>query len=391
MIPQLVDRLVATLGIPQEDAAAQVLLSDPMDLVLHMEQVWSDANVAGYPASTFPPPVPGLPGPAGRARRELWALGQFEPYAPTSHPAWFHTGYAYVLENTRVVQILARVVREFRSGEALGVPQLATNRWLDATEALLFDGANLFGAWLSTSSVRPRSAAVRRNLYWRLLGAELAFGNDDNTPFAFDRAAAANTGFVPLFEELLSELWRAMSNLRNTSGENQADDDRIFRIAEQLGYMMRVRRQQTMLAREELAAATALGWAELTLATNTPIVMDLRADASSAGDRLRLIGERVSLPAHSRSASFFSMAASLSLLLRAIEASWVQGPGTAWLLYANTQPNAAVQPAPSGTRGLGEESRRVITEWSAATGKDLKSGPRPRRVEVVRAPALTRR
>lgn len=386
MIPQLVDRLIGAAG-SQQAAAAQVLTSDPMDLVLHMEQVWNDANVGGFPASTFPPVPPGAPGPAGATRRLLWSMGQYFPYPPTTHPAWFHTGYSYVLENTRVIQILARVVKEFRSGEALGIPQLATNRWLDATEALLFDGANLFGAWLSTSSVRPRSAAVRRNLYWRLMGAELAFGNDDNTPFVFDRAAAANTGFIPLFEELLAELWRAMSNLRNTSGENQADDDRIYRIAEQLSYMMRVRRQQTMLAREELAAATVLGWAELTLDTNTPIVMDLRADASSPGDRLRLIGERVGLPAHSRSSSFFSMAQSLSMLLRAIEGSWAQGPSTAWLLYANTQPNANVQAAPAGTRGLGDESRRVITEWSAATGKDLKTSSRPRRVEVARPPA----
>lgn len=388
MIPQLVDRLVTGAGVTQQAAAEQVLTGDPMDLVLHMEQVWNVANVGGFPAPTFPPAPPGGPGPAGAARRQLWSIGQYAVYEPTAQPAWYHAGYSYVLENTRVLQILARVVREFRSGEALGIPQLATNRWLDATEALLLDGPNLFGAWLSTSSVRPRSAAVRRNLYWRLMGAELAFGNDDNTPFVFDRAAAANTGFVPLFEELLSELWRAMSNLRNTSGENQADDDRIYRIAEQLGYMMRVRRQQTMLAREELAAATVLGWADLTLATNTPVVMDLRADASSPGDRLRLIGERVGLPAHSRSASFFSMAESLSMLLRAIEGSWAQGPGTAWLLYANAQPNANTQPPPPGTRGLGEESRRVITEWSAATGKDLKSSSRPRRVEVARPPAL---
>ena len=385
MIPQLVDRLVvARPRITQAQAAATILTADPMDLVLHMEQVWSVANVAGYPA----PPAPA--GPAGAARRTLWSLGEFNDCAPTSNPAWYHTGYAYVLENTRVLQILARVVREFRSGEALGIPQLATTRWLDATEALLFDGANLFGAWLSTSSVRPRSAAVRRNLYWRLLGAELAFGKDDNTPLVFDKAAAANTGFIPLFEELLvgalaGDVQSAQHLRRESSGRRSH-----LPYLEQLCEMLRSRRQETMLAREELAAVTALGWAELTLATNTPIVADLRAEATSAGDRLRLIGERVGLPAHSRSASFFSMASSLSLLLRAIEGSWVAGPGTAWLLYANQRPqNPAALLAPAGTRGLGEESRRVITEWSAATGKDLKTSSRPRQVNVAKplAPA----
>lgn len=371
MIQQLVQRLVA-VGQSQQDAARDVLEADPMDLVLHMEQVWNQANI-WLEAN----------GPAGPARRALWALGQFNPLEPTAGPAWDHAGYAYVLENTRAVHILRRVVREFRAGEGLGIPSRATQRWLDATEALLFGGANLFSAWLSTSDVRRDPEATRRTLYWRLFGADLPFGTDDNKPFLFDRATAANKGFVPLFEELLHELWQAMSNVRNTSGPNQADDDRIYRLTEQLGYMLRVRRQIGLLAREELAAATALGWVELTLSANTPLVTDLRADASSSGDRLRLIGERVGLAPHTRSGSFFSMAGDLSVLLRTIEAGYVTGPELAWLLYSVTTPPGIVPPLPPAAQPLGNETRRVITEWSAATGKDLKKAALPNRVTVA--------
>jgi predicted ATPase len=341
-----------------------------------MEQVWDAANLWQDPV-----------GPAGPARRALIQLGGFAGNGPAAGPAWDHLGYSFVLENTRAVQIIRRVVRELRAGEGLGIPSIATMRWLDATEAIVFGAPNLFSAWLSTSTVRQDPESVRRNAYWRLFGMDLAFGTDDNRPFVFDKAVAANASFVPLFEELLYELWQALSNLRNTSGANQADDDRIFRIAEQLGYILRVRRQKALIAREELAAATALGWIELSLSANTPVVVDLRAEATSAADRLRLIGERVGLAPHSRSGAFFAMAGDLSLLLRTLEAGYVSGPEFAWLLYSEQSP--AAPPLPPGAAPLGAESRRVITEWSAATGKDLKRIPRPVWVDS-RPPALSR-
>jgi len=180
---------------------------------------------------------------------------------------------------------------------------------------------------------------------------------------------------------LLFELWQAISNVRNTSGANVADDDRIFRLADALNDILRARRLQQVLTREELAAATALGWVEMTLSFDTPIVADLRSQATTPADRLRLIGERVGLPAHSKSSALFSMAADLSLFLRTIENGVVTTPSLAWVLYLETPPpqppGAPQQPVP-----IGAHSRRVITEWAAATGKDLKARGKP--VEVNR-------
>lgn len=372
MIQQLVARIVAgALGHPpvtKEVAAATVLGSDPLDLVLHMEQVWD----------AFKPWAPN-PRPAGPARQALWATGAFDAYVPPPGPAWDHLGYSYVLENTRAVQILRRVVREYRAGEGLGIPSVATQRWLDATETLLFGAANPISAWLSTSALRQDSEAVRRNAYWRFFGLDLAFGTEDNRPPVYDKASAANTSFIMLFEELLFELWQAITNVRNTSGANASDDDRIYRIAEELRFVLRSRRQFQMLAREELAAATVLGWTELTLSADTPVVIDLRAQATSAADRLRIIGERVGLAAHSKSGALFSMSSDLSLFLRVIEAGLVSSPSLAWVLFLEQQPPGS---PPGSPQPIGNESRRVITEWAAATGKDLKVRGKP--IEVNR-------
>lgn len=374
MIQQLVNRIMEG-GSSKEAAALRVLGADPFDLVLHMEQVWN----------VFDPWSPNPP-PAGVARQNLFATGEFNNFAPTpGAPAWDHLGYSYVLENTRMVQILRRVVREYRSGEGLGIPSVATQRWLDATEVLLFGAANPISTWLSTSAIRQDSEAVRRNAYWRLFGLDLAFGTDDNRPPTYDKANAANTSFIRLFEELLFELWQSISNVRNISGVNSSDDDRIYRIAEELQYVLRSRRQRQMLAREELAAATVLGWAELTLSANTPVVIDLRAEATSQANRLRLIGERVGLTAHSKSAALFSMCSDLSLFLRIIEAGVVTSPDLAWVLYLTQPPQGTPPGAP---KPIGNESRRLITEWAAATGKDLKARSKP--VEINRRQPVMR-
>ena len=361
MIPQLVSRLETT-GLTRPQAIGQVLGADSADLVTYLDRVWDAAN-------------PGVP---TGVRQQLVALSAFNdgifPAVLAPNRWWDHYGYSFCIENTRAAQILLRVVRAFRSGEALGVPSVDTQRWLDATEVLVFGAVNPLGAWLSTSAARPSAEAVRRNAYWRLMAMDLSFGGEDNAPFVYAKADAANRSFPQLFEELLFELWKAIENIRNFAGANAADDDRIFRLSEQLSFMLRSRRQNRNLAREELAAATAMGWVELTLLTNTPVVVDLRAEATSAGDRLRMIGERVGLAPHSKAGSFFSMAAELSALLRFIEAQIITGPDRSPLLYEVARP------------AIGIETRRVLTEWSAASGRDLKANKTAVPVQQQRPP-----
>lgn len=379
MIQQFVDRYATARGVSRSQAAADILGADPLDLVLYMEQVWIAGNIWA------PNPPPG-----GPTRAAAVQLGAFQDVPAPPVPAWDHLGYAFAIENTRAAQILARVVRSFRSGEGLGIPSVSTQRWLDATEVLLFGAPNPFPAWLSTSNVRPDAEAVRRNAYFRLFGMDLAHGTDGNSPYQYDKAEANNSSFVALFEELLFELWKAIENVRNVAGANAADDDRIARLAEQIAYILTSRRQNGLLAREELSAVTAMGWVDLTLGANTPVVVDLRASATSPGDRLKVIGGRVGLAPHSRSSSFFAMASELSVLLRAIEGGWVADAGLSWLLYLNAPPPGA-PPLPPGVRPLGVEVRRVITEWAAASGRDLKQRAMPVRSASVNGSAAVRR
>jgi hypothetical protein len=374
MIRQLV-KGIFNQGLPAADpyplvspghldkATEAVLIADPLDLTLYLEQFWDSYSPT-----------------AGPARRYLWGSGRFKTITPPAPivppnppgdpgvPSWDHLAYSYVIENTRASQILRRVVREYRSGEGLGVPSPQTRRWLDATEALLHGAGNLIAPWLSTSADRRDPEEVRRNAYWRLTGMDLAFGTEDNRPAEFVKASAANTDFVRLFEELLYELWRAISNIRNLVAGNETDQDRIFRIAQELQYVLRSRRLGEMLDREELAAATVLGWIELTLSNDNFVISDLKAQSTSPANRLKLIGNRVGLQAHSKSAALLAMSEHISILLRTIESAVITETTVAKLY----------QPATP----IGEATRRVITEWAAATDRNLKAPARP--VEISR-------
>ena len=87
---------------------------------------------------------------------------------------------------------------------------------------------------------------------------------------------------------------------------------------------------------------------------NTSITADLRADASGATDRLRLIGQKVGLAPHTRADAFIQLAQPLSVILRAIEFDLV--PDAAALYFG---PFTA-------------DMLTIITQWSIATGQNLK-------------------
>lgn len=348
MFIQLVERIAArepagATGVPtapagREAIGAMVLGSDPLDLLLHLEQVWD----------AFDPWKPD-PRPAGPARRARWATGAFARFEPDANPAWNHLAYGFMLENTRAVQILQRVVRHYRLGESLGTPSMATQRWLDAAEVILGGETAPMAPWAPARFPARDPEAIRRNAYWRLFGMDLAFGAEDNGPLAYEKAEQHNADFVPLFEELLRRISRSLSS-------PDPDGGAMARASGQLRDRLLARRQARQLAREELAAATVLGWVDLTLRTNTSLVKDLHADADSPADRLRMIGERVGLPAHVKAAPLFALAPELSAFLRMLESGTLAEESMSGIRPDST---------------LAQTSRRVIDYWSAATGRVL--------------------
>lgn len=386
MFRQLIQRMVdATNATPV--SVATVLQADPTDILLAVDQVWEAANVLGVPQ---PPPLNVLTAggpiaatvPAGQSRTLRHDEGYFAQWPPLAAPgqpmgrSWDHLIYAYMIENTRALQIFGRLVREFRTGEALGSASPLTQRWLDTTEALLFGAEAPFPSFRATSQLRPDPEAVRRNAYARLFKLELAFGTEVNGPAAYPKPLAVNSAFVGLLEELLYECWRAVTNIRNLVGMNETDDDRIYRIAEELAFMLDERTQNGNLAREELAAVAAASWIELVLSSNNDVIRDLRAEAVSVDGRLKLIGEKLRMAPHSRSDALFGLAVPLSDVLRTVQLRILRDGRDAWLLYSTVVPNGVVLP-PNALVPLGPQIQRIVTEWSAATGRDLKARKAP--------------
>jgi hypothetical protein len=287
---------------------------------------------------------------------------------------WDHLIYAYMIENTRIYEIFRRVVHEFLHGEKLGVPGTVpvsaaiietaeSQRWLRTTEELFYRDPPPFFITTITSRVRGDIDATRRNAYQRMFGMDLNHGTDDNKPYPYVKAEAANNEFVATFEEFLREVWIGMENVNNTSGANPTDDAKIANLAERLHDMLRTRREAGNLSREEFNFVSMMSWFHLTVDSDLPIIQDLRAQAASPEERLFKIAQRVGLPAHGLSKSYFDIADSISRILTEIETGIFNTRAAVPALYTRTEEG-----------GDPEEAMRTIIEyWSRITGREMKA------------------
>jgi hypothetical protein len=335
-----------------EVKANQVLRLDAPTVSFLMEAAWS----SGGPGllSTIP-----LPNPAPIGINVLNSRTGFKWSA-----VWDHLIYAYMIENTRIYEIFGRVIWEYGSGERLGIPaNNATFQWLRTTEELFYKDASPFQPFNLVSRMRPDIAASRRNAYYRMFGMDLNHGRDGGTSYAYVKPPAANREFVATFEEFLREVWRAIENAANIAGPNQTDFAAIVDLAVRLQNMLTARRgggpARPNLSRDEFLAVSLASWLDLTLRFNTPIVRDLVAAGPSAAERLSQIGERVGLPAHGRSHSYFIIAPLISTLLLEIELGF----------YSNI-PGAMNLAAAGPTRNAVSE---IIHHWVIISGRDVKA------------------
>ena len=161
-------------------------------------------------------------------------------------------------------------------------------------------------------------------------------------------------------EELLREIWVGITYVTATSSSNPTDDSKISELAEKLYSMLRSRRQNGNLSREEFDAVATMSWFHLALEYESPIVRSLRVEANGVEQRLFKIAERVGMPAHGLSKNFFDIADPLSRILIQIETGDFNDAANASVLY---------------TRGTKAEAdlRTIITHWTAITGHDVKA------------------
>ena len=277
---------------------------------------------------------------------------------------WDHLIYAYMIENTRIYEIFRRVVHEFLHGEKLGVPgSVESQRWLRTTEEMFYRDPPPFFITAVTGYVRRDIDATRRTAYWRMFAMDLNHGTDDNKPYPYVKAEAANKEFASTFEEFLREVWIGIENFNNTSGANPRDDAKIADLAEKLHDMLRTRRETGNLSREEFVFVSWMSWFHLTVDSDLEIIRDLRAQATSPEERLFKIAQRVGLPAHGLSKSYFDIADSISRILIEIETGIFNDPAAVPALYT---------PAVDGG-GPNEAMLTIIRHWSIITGREMKA------------------
>ncbi len=324
--------------------------------LFNFSTTWFGSRALFPPAPTPPTPPPGQP-----RQPDLNEIINAINGAACG-VLWDHLIYAYMIENTRIYEIFRRVVHEFLHGEKLGVPGSAeSQRWLRTTEELFYRDPPPFFITAVTGYARPDIHSTRRNAYQRMFGMDLNHGTDDNKPYPYMKAEAANSEFVSTFEELLREVWVGMENVNNTSGANPKDDAKIADLAEKLHDMLRTRRETGNLSREEFVFVSWMSWFHLTVDSDLPIIQDLRAQATSPEERLFKIAQRVGLPAHGLSKNYFDIADSISRILIEIETGIFNTAAAAPALYT---------PAAGGPE---EAMRTIIRHWSIITGREMKA------------------
>jgi hypothetical protein len=366
---------------------SQLFLVHPIQLSRFLETAWSTATN-----------VPVLDGIA-KARQlgsatviEDFAmpsnlrLADFDPgidptdpnkYTPpdrnTAPLLWDHMVYAYLIESTGIYEIIAAILSRIARGETLGKLSPETLQWARATEELLFRDPSLFSIWGIESRVRPDIRIARRNAYWRMFGLDLphplppssAAAGNAQPPWKLDIGNGANTSFVARWNELLTQIWTGYENKVNQVGTNATDAEYVALLCLAIDDMLGNRRQGGLLAREELSHVAAMSWCHLTVETDTPLVEDLQATATSPAERLAKLGERVGMAPAPRSRELFDLSLPMSALLWAIELGTFN-PGHA--------PESLYLPDTIGgpPTKLNIEVNRIIDLWQSATGTRIK-------------------
>jgi hypothetical protein len=355
--------------------------SHPSELTALLELAWQLRPTAlgtdlGHPdrrSDLDGLPVSGLIGPAAAViASPSLTLADYLRRILVVPVSWHHLIYAYMIENTRIYEIFRRILHEFLHGEKLGSLTTASQRWLRNTEELFYRDPPPFSFTSVSSHIRQDLRASRRNAYQRMFGMDLNHGNDDGKPYPYVRADAANNEFVATFEELLRELWIGRTNFAVTIGPRPIDDVKIANLVTRLHDMLRSRRLYGTLSREEFAFVSMMSWFHMTVEFDLPIIQDLKAEAASAGPEQRLfkIAQRVGLPAHGLSKSYFDIAEPISLVLNAIETGNYNTAATVPLLYTPPPP----PPPPLGVISPQPFVMETITHWSIISGRDMKAG-----------------
>jgi hypothetical protein len=382
-------------GLPAN--ARSLFKTHPTQLSFLLDEVWD--NTLRFPR---------VPGPAGDlsfvdtavidalnlptqppnrflAPSGLNATGPFEwsgvPVFSCPPILWHHLIYAYLVESTGIVEIFAEVIRRLVVGETLGQLSAESLSWARATEQLFYRDPPQFSIASVISEVRPYERTNRRNAYWRMFGMDLAHPVPPlwarEGPLADWKAQTGPIGsdFRQHWHEFLRQVWLGVENRANATGPNPADPAYIALLSRTIRDLLSNRRRGGMLAREEFAYVSMLSWLHLTVADNTSIVVDLKAESSTdnPADRLAGIAQRVGMTPALRSRELFDLAEPMATVLRGIELGLFDSEAGAETLFTRDSIVAA-------------DMLNIINNWQSATGERVKDRPTGTTVAVSAQP-----
>jgi hypothetical protein len=315
------------------------------------------------------------------------APGANERYASFELSSNYHLIFAYLIENTRLLQIMERMIEKYLTDEELGIAEDSRAfNWIQNTERLFFKNDTLRSSNIR-SLIRPSADATRRNAYWRMFGMDLAFGDinsSSNGQLPYIKAKTSNQQFVPLFEKYLSEIWQSYINANNSSGINTSDINVVVDLATQLRELLIARRGDVdntnyanqNLSREEYASVLMTSWFMFVIADDSPVVQFLNCQSSTIGERLIKIGYKVGIPAHTKSQALFEMAGAAANVLRTIEQGEIfNNPARMSTILRSLVPQVPppiVPPPATENMNLMSDLLTVINNWEKATGHKIK-------------------
>jgi hypothetical protein len=301
----------------------------------------------------------------------------------------YHLIYAYLVENTRCAQIFEKLIFLYMHDEKLNkatiTPHNAINRkafqWMVNTENLFFKYLPNTSYRNITSYVRQSADASRRNAYFRMFGMDLAFGDSiSNSPVNYYKAEFNNQPFILLFENFLTEIWQAYTNANNTSGSNSTDMFIIVDTARKIREMLMSRRTTETtfnnyrffnLSKEEYASVVMMSWFYEVVSYDSPLISFLGCNGNTPGERLINVGNKVGLPAHSKSEGLLDIAPPMNTLLRRIELGDYDNNETEVTTIIKSQVNNLPQNDPH--RQALNDLLQIINNWEKATGHKIKN------------------
>ena len=282
-----------------------------------------------------------------------------------------HIIYAYLIENTGIYEVFCKLITDFRFGGKLVTPSLASMKWIETAENLIFNDNQMFAPHQIATTIRPNSGSVRRNAYYRMFGMDLNHG-----PFNYTKPMIANREFVSTFENFLKEVWVGLANVNNRVASDQTDNEAIRDFAQRLRDMLRAKRlsgydEKTKansydnLKKEEFHAVTILSFLHMSISgNNISIIKDLRAIGETESERLAKLSAITGIPVHTKSHTFFELAIPMSTILRLIESNGIEFTTDNAPIFYNKNIGKFTD--------LPEIMRKLINNWSVVTGKNMK-------------------